>query len=72
MKIFGPDITVTHFFVGTLPIEAADPIWEQLWVFIGTSYVFKFSIAVLDTLPFYLGTRWLTRYLELEGVSAEG
>ena len=65
-------ITVTHFFVGTLPIEAADPIWEQLWVLIGTSYVFKFSIAVLDTLPFYLGTRWLTHYLELEGVSTEG
>ena len=64
-------ITITHFFVGTLPIVAADPIWAQLWVFIGTSYVFKFSIALLDTVPFYLGTRWLTRYLELDREAAE-
>jgi len=58
-------ITMTHFYAGSLPIEGDRALWPQLWVFISTAYVFKFTVALLDTLPFYLGVRWLNRYLEL-------
>ena len=59
-------ITITHFYARGLPIDAALPIWPQLWVFIGSGYVFKLIVALLDTIPFYLGVRFLSGYLEID------
>lgn len=61
-------ITITHFYARALPVDESVPIWPQLWVFIYTGYVFKVSAALIDTGPFYLGTRWLRRYLEIDEV----
>ena len=59
-------ITITHFYAHALPIDAGEPAWPQLWVFIGSAYVFKVVVALLDTLPFYAGVHWLSRYLEID------
>ncbi len=59
-------ISITHFLAGGIPVTEGEPIWPQLWVFILTAYVFKFVAAAVDTVPFYLGTRWLSRYLEID------
>jgi len=59
-------ITITHFYARALPIDPDLALWPQLWVFIGSGYVFKFSVALLDTVPFYLGVSWLSRFLELD------
>ena len=59
-------ITITHFYAKALPVDLAQPIWPQLFVFIATGYVFKVTAAAIDTVPFYLGTRWLSRYLEID------
>ena len=59
-------ITITHFYAGALPIDAEAAIWPQLWVYIGSGYVFKLTIAMLDTGPFYLGVHYLSRYLEID------
>ena len=59
-------ITITHFYARGLPIDAALPIWPQLWLFIGSGYVFKVVVALLDTAPFYLGVHYLSRYLEID------
>jgi len=59
-------ITITHFYASGLPIDAESPIWPQLWVFIGSGYVFKLVIALVDTVPFYIGVRYLSRYLQLD------
>lgn len=59
-------ITITHFWARGLPIDVAMPIWPQLWVFIAAGYAFKVVIALLDTIPFYLGTAWLGRYLQID------
>ena len=58
-------ISITHFYAGALPIDESLDIWPQLWVFIYTGYVFKVVSALVDTVPFYLGTRWLGTYLGL-------
>jgi uncharacterized integral membrane protein (TIGR00697 family) len=58
-------ILITHFYAHALPIAADQPLWPQLGVFIGSGYVFKFSVAALDTIPFYIGARVLGRYLRL-------
>ena len=59
-------IGITHFWAGALPVKADLPLWPQLAVFVGSGYVFKVVCAGLDTAPFYLGVRWLSRWLELE------
>ena len=58
-------ILVTHFYAGGLPIDAGEPLAEQLLVFIAAGYTFKVTCAVVDTLPFYLGVGFLQRYLRL-------
>ena len=59
-------ITITHFYANGLPIDAGEPLWPQLWVFIGSGYVFKATCAFADTLPFYLGVRYLGAYLQID------
>jgi len=59
-------ITITHFYARGLPIDPSAAIWPQLWVFIGSGYVFKMAIALVDTLPFYVGVHYLSRYLEID------
>lgn len=57
-------ILITHALAG-LPVDASAPILPQLLVFIAAGYVFKILAALFDTLPFYVGVRWLSRYLRL-------
>ena len=42
------------------------PLAVQLGALIFTGYMFKFSFALLDTLPFYWLTARLSRYLEID------
>ena len=65
-------ITITHFWARGLPIDASQAVWPQLWVFIGSGYVFKMVVALLDTLPFYLGVAWLSRWLEIDPMAEHG
>ncbi len=59
-------ITITHFYARGLPIDPEAAVWPQLWVFIASGYVFKLVIALLDTVPFYIGVHYLGRYLEID------
>ncbi|MFK7760307.1 MAG: queuosine precursor transporter [Phycisphaerales bacterium] len=63
-------ILITHFYAKALPIDPDQKIWVQLMVFIGTGYAFKLIAALIDTLPFMYGTRYLVRYLRLPPVGS--
>jgi uncharacterized integral membrane protein (TIGR00697 family) len=65
-------ISITHFYAHGLPIDSAQALWPQLWVYIGSGYIFKVVVAALDTGPFYLGVRWLSRYLEVDPNAEHG
>lgn len=56
-------ILITHYYAHALPIDPDHALVWQLLVFIATGYAFKVVAALVDTLPFYLGVRWLNRYL---------
>lgn len=58
-------ILIVHFWAQGLPVDAAAPLLPQLLTFILSAYIFKLAVALVDTLPFYLGTAWLSRYLQL-------
>jgi len=59
-------ITITHFYARGIPIDPDSALWPQLWIFIASGYVFKIVVALVDTLPFYMGVHYLSRYLELD------
>ncbi len=59
-------ILVTHFYAGALPVNADEPIWPQLMVFIASGYVFKLLVAALDTGPIYVAVHYLRPWLGLE------
>ncbi len=48
-----------------LPLDYNQPIFGQLLTLVFSSYVFKLVVALLDTIPFYLLTKWLSKYLEI-------
>jgi uncharacterized PurR-regulated membrane protein YhhQ (DUF165 family) len=59
-------ILITHFYARALPISPDQELWPQLFLFIGTGYAVKAALALVDTVPFYLLVRWLSRYLEID------
>lgn len=59
-------VLITHFLADVLPIDPAQELWPQLFLFIGYGYMFKLIAALLDTGPFYLCVYWLSKYLQLE------
>ena len=62
-------ILITYFFnENALPIEEGDNIVSSLVILILSGYVFKLVAALIDTIPFYIGTHFLTNYLGLQEV----
>ena len=59
-------ILITYFFSNAIQITPGETITHGLILLILSNYMFKMVAALVDTLPFYLGTRWLTKYLKLE------
>ena len=66
-------VLITHY--GTeqgLPMHEGVPEGLQVLAYIGMGYLFKAAIALLDTIPFYYGCRWLTRHLEIDPLAGYG
>jgi uncharacterized integral membrane protein (TIGR00697 family) len=65
-------ILITHFYAHALTIDPERALWPQLLLYIGTGYAFKVVAAALDTIPFYAGVRFLSRYLEIDPTKEHG
>jgi queuosine precursor transporter len=60
-------ITITYWVGGLAGIvDEEQAIPPQLMLLILTGYAFKFTVAVLDTIPFYIGVHYLSRYLRID------
>ncbi len=59
-------ILITHFWAQSLPIDADSSVATQLFVLIASGYVFKLTVALVDTGPAYLLVSVLRPYLGLE------
>ncbi|RMH40557.1 MAG: VUT family protein [Deltaproteobacteria bacterium] len=64
-------ILITHYYAGALPLRAGEPVARQLVGYIAAGYTFKLVAALADTVPFYAGCRWLSRYLRVPPAGAE-
>ena len=59
-------ILITYFFTNAISITPGESVAHGLLILILSNYMFKMIAALVDTLPFYLGTKWLSRYLEID------
>ena len=68
----GTVILVTYWIGGLAGvIDESRPVTGQLLLLMATGYLFKFSFALIDTIPFYLGSRWLKRYLRYDPITEQ-
>ena len=58
-------VLITHFYAAALTLDPDRGIWPQLLALIAAGYAFKVVAALIDTLPFYWGTRFFQHYLRL-------
>jgi hypothetical protein len=66
----GTVILVTYWIGGLAGvIDESRPISGQLLLLMATGYLFKFSFALIDTIPFYLGSKWLKCYLRYDPIT---
>ena len=56
-------ILITYYYANGLPLNEDGTITHPLIYFILSGYVFKVVVALLDTLPFYIATRQLKKYI---------
>ncbi len=59
-------ILITHYMATGLPQLDGHSMGTTLLIYILSSYLFKVVVALIDTLPFYLLTGYLTKYLKLK------
>lgn len=62
-------ILITYYFTkAKMPVDEDAPLWPQLGMLILTSYVFKLMAALVDTVPFYIGVHYLSRFLRIDPI----
>lgn len=59
-------ILITYYYANTVPIDEDLPLFGQLMALILSSYVFKLTAALLDTLPFYWAVSFFKKYLQID------
>ena len=59
-------VILITYWVGGLPINGDSSVPFQLTMFILTGYAIKVLIALLDTIPFYIGVHYLKSYLQFD------
>ena len=63
-------IIISWFFAHeAISIKPGETAIHAIIILILSNYVFKMASALLDTIPFILGTRWLSRYLQIDPIS---
>jgi len=60
-------ITITYFYANSaLHIQPGRSALHSIFILILSNYVYKMFAALLDTIPFYFGVRFFTKYLKLD------
>ena len=62
-------VTISWFFArNAITIHPGETAMHAIIILILSNYVFKMVSALLDTVPFILGTKWLSKYLEIDPI----
>ena len=59
-------VLITFFFTNAIRIPEGYTAFRFLMILIFSNYIFEMVAALLDTIPFYIGVRFLSRFLEID------
>ena len=59
-------VLITWLYTHAIIVDESKPVVPQLLILIFSSYIFKMTAALLDTIPFYYGVRFLSGYLQID------
>lgn len=60
-------ISITYIYAhDAISIHPGETTTHAIIILILSNYVYKMTSALLDTIPFYFGTRWLSKYLKID------
>ncbi len=60
------DATAVIFVTFGAQWYAGEMAFRSIAVLIGSNYLYKVVVAALDTIPFYIGVKYLSRYLQID------
>lgn len=59
-------VLITYFFTHAQLISEGQSVIQGLAILIISNYIFKAVAALVDTIPFYAGVRYLSKYLRID------
>jgi queuosine precursor transporter len=61
-------VLITYYYAHAIDIPEGKTVVQVLTIFILSSYIFKLVTALLDTIPFYFGVKFFSRYLQIDPI----
>jgi len=59
-------VLITFYVAKAIEIQDDRHVFSYLMMLILSNYIFKMVSALLDTIPFYIGVKWLSKYLNID------
>ncbi|MCB2196278.1 MAG: queuosine precursor transporter [Bacteroidetes bacterium] len=59
-------VLITYYGAKAIEIQDDRHVFSYLMMLIISNYIFKMVSALLDTIPFYIGVKWLSKYLNID------
>jgi uncharacterized integral membrane protein (TIGR00697 family) len=62
-------VLITFFYTKAFKVPEGELESEYIIMLILSNYVFKMTAALLDTIPFYIGVKYLSKYLNINPIA---
>lgn len=59
-------VTITYFYAKNIDVPPEYTVFKYLTILILSNYLFKLTAAALDTIPFYIGVKFFSKYLNID------
>ncbi len=59
-------VTITYFYAKNISVPEDTSVLKYLIILILSNYIFKMLSALLDTIPFYIGVKVFSRFLNID------
>jgi len=59
-------VLITYYGAKAIEIHQDRHVFSYLMMLILSNYIFKMTSALLDTVPFYFGVKWLSKFLKID------
>lgn len=59
-------VLITYYVAEAIELQPGASVIPFLSMLIFSNYIFKMTSALIDTVPFYIGVKWLSKYLNID------